>query len=85
MWRPPGWYVWQDAGPLWLKDFRARTLEKGALHTYGGSDYFAWRPRGDPVMAAIGGHIPCFTYGRGKASSKTATRIRGRSLSGFSN
>jgi hypothetical protein len=59
----------KDAGAEWLADFRKRALDKGALHTYGGSDYFAWRPRGDPVRAAIGGRIPPFTFGRGKADN----------------
>ena len=53
----------------WTKAFRERTWEEGALHTYGGSDYFAWRPVGDPSLAAIGGRIPPFTYGRGKADN----------------
>jgi hypothetical protein len=44
-------------------------LQDGALHTYGGSDYFAWRPVGDPATAAIGSRIPPFTYGRGKADN----------------
>jgi hypothetical protein len=58
-----------DAGPEWVDGFRERTLKNGALHTYGGSDYFAWRPVGDPALAAVGGRIPPFTYGRGKADN----------------
>ncbi len=58
-----------DAGREWVDGFRERTLRDGALHTYGGSDYFAWRPVGDPALAAVGGRIPPFTYGRGKADN----------------
>ncbi len=58
-----------DADAAWIQAFRDRTWEEGALHTYGGSDYFAWRPVGDPALAAIGGRIPPFTYGRGKADN----------------
>lgn len=61
--------VLPDAGPAWVDGFRERTLRDGALHTYGGSDYFAWRPVGDPALAAVGGRIPPFTYGRGKADN----------------
>ena len=53
----------------WTKAFVEQTWEEGALHTYGGSDYFAWRPAGDPALAATGGRIPPFTYGRGKADN----------------
>lgn len=42
---------------------RAYTLKKGAMHTYGGMDLWAWNPAGprlfDPVM-------PHFIFGRGK-------------------
>lgn len=59
----------QGADREWIKAFMEQTWEEGALHTYGGSDYFAWRPVGDPAMAATGGRIPPFTYGRGKADN----------------
>lgn len=53
----------------WLDGFKAEALESGALHSYGGTDYYAWRPGGDPSLAMIGGRIPSFTYGRGKADN----------------
>ena len=48
---------------------RELALQDGALHTYGGSDYFAWRSVGDPATAAVGSRIPPFTYARGKADN----------------
>jgi hypothetical protein len=51
---------------------RLRESEGAALsilHSYGGADFYAWRPGGDPYTAAIGGAIPPFTYGRGKADN----------------
>jgi hypothetical protein len=58
-----------DADLEWIRAFRAKAIDTGALHTYGGTDYFVWRPGGDPTKAAIGGRIPPFTYGRGKADN----------------
>lgn len=58
-----------DADSEWIRAFRERTWEEGALHSYGGTDYYAWRPVGDPALAVIGGRIPPFTYGRGKADN----------------
>ena len=55
--------------PEWIQGFRERTIASGALHTYGGSDYYAWRPVDDPFTSAIGGRMPPFTYGRGKADN----------------
>jgi len=53
----------------WLDSFREEALGSGALHSYGGTDYYAWRPGGDPSIATVGGRIPSFTYGRGKADN----------------
>jgi hypothetical protein len=46
-------------------------LVTGKLHTYGGSDFYAWRPGGGPscAVASIGSRIPPFTYGRPKADN----------------
>lgn len=53
----------------WLWSLRDVASEAGDLHTYGGADYFAWKPRGDPLFAATGSRIPPFTYGRSKADN----------------
>ncbi|KAI8811860.1 nucleotide-diphospho-sugar transferase-domain-containing protein [Cladochytrium replicatum] len=49
--------------------FTSKPAREAILHSYGGVDYYAWRPQGDPYVAAIGGAIPPFTYGRGKVDN----------------
>ncbi len=62
--------AWSDLNISWLQTLRNST-DQGVLHTYGGSDYFAWRPMTGPTDAstAIGSRIPPFNIGRPKVSN----------------
>jgi hypothetical protein len=42
---------------------------EGMLHTYGGEDYFAFPPGGNPYTRVIGKMIPPFSYGRSKGDN----------------
>jgi hypothetical protein len=65
---------WSDLNVPWLLALRNST-DQGVLHTYGGSDYFAWRPMTGPTAAstAIGSRIPAFSIGRPKVIVCTIT------------
>ena len=62
---------WSALNLTWLENLRNLTLRNGALHTYGGSDYYAWRPAvGEPTsVTAIGSRIPPFSIGRPHADN----------------
>jgi hypothetical protein len=55
----------------WLENLRKSALLNGELHTFGGTDYYAWRPlTGETAtVSAIGGRIPPFSIGRPKADN----------------
>jgi hypothetical protein len=56
--------------PDWQSKLRSRGFYSGVLHSFGGVDYYVWRPRRrDPYSDAIGKPIPPFTYARSKADN----------------
>jgi hypothetical protein len=55
---------WSDLDAGWLTAMKS-SVNRSVLHTYGGSDYFAWRPRSgrSSFTTAIGSRIPPFSIG----------------------